>query len=548
MHATRNSHQSNGLRLAAPRTSLALAVVASATCLAGGRATAQSCFSTSPYAVGAEPSCVVMADVSGDGLNDLIVANHDLALDNRISVLLNNGDGTFAPSVYYNAGDRPYWIAHGDIDGDLDLDVAVTNYFDTTVSIYLNNGDGSLAPQITYDIGNGPGFVVLARLDGDADLDLAATNITDDTVSILLNNGDGTFAPQSTFASGPGPYGLIAVDLDGDTLLDLAACNHHSNTMSVLLGNGDGTFDAPAAYIVDAGPVGCDARDLDSDGDLDMAVANTNQAATGTTISVLMNNGDGTFAAHTPYPAAVGPYTLKIADFNSDGFGDLTAAHESGFASIMLNNGDGTFAPAVDFPVGLNPVGLDVGDLDGNGTPEVAVTCYGADEIWVLFNEYVGITQQPVGVSVVPGAAAVFSVVAGGPEPFTYKWRRDGVELADGGAISGALTDTLTIDPVDPTDAGAYDVIVANDCGSVETDDALLEVTPPACVGDIVPLPSGDHIVNVADLLAVITSWGPCGDCSACPADIAPAPPAKHDCTVNVADLLSVITHWGACP
>ena len=58
-------------------------------------------------------------------------------------------------------------------------------------------------------------------------------------------------------------------------------------------------------------------------------------------------------------------------------------------------------------------------------------------------------------------------------------------------------------------------------------------------VGDVSPA-GGDGHVNVADLLAVITSWGPCfGGPQICPADI------DGSGTVNVADLLAVITNWG---
>jgi len=63
----------------------------------------------------------------------------------------------------------------------------------------------------------------------------------------------------------------------------------------------------------------------------------------------------------------------------------------------------------------------------------------------------------------------------------------------------------------------------------------------PLCEGDIAPPgpPMGDGTVNVADLLAVIGSWGQTGDP---PADI------NGDHIVNVADLLAVIGAWGACP
>ena len=61
----------------------------------------------------------------------------------------------------------------------------------------------------------------------------------------------------------------------------------------------------------------------------------------------------------------------------------------------------------------------------------------------------------------------------------------------------------------------------------------------PGCAGDV----TGDHAVNVNDLLAVINSWGPCPAPPAlCPADI------THDGVVNIDDLLAVINSWGACP
>jgi len=67
----------------------------------------------------------------------------------------------------------------------------------------------------------------------------------------------------------------------------------------------------------------------------------------------------------------------------------------------------------------------------------------------------------------------------------------------------------------------------------------------PLCPADISPAPNGDDTVNVQDLLAVIGAWGPCGNPSNCPADLAPA---NGDDVVNVQDLLAVIGAWGACP
>lgn len=59
---------------------------------------------------------------------------------------------------------------------------------------------------------------------------------------------------------------------------------------------------------------------------------------------------------------------------------------------------------------------------------------------------------------------------------------------------------------------------------------------PPACPADCAPPPDG--VVNVSDLLYVISHWGQSGSA----ADI------NGDGVVNVGDLLAVISAWGPCP
>jgi hypothetical protein len=66
-------------------------------------------------------------------------------------------------------------------------------------------------------------------------------------------------------------------------------------------------------------------------------------------------------------------------------------------------------------------------------------------------------------------------------------------------------------------------------------DEALEE-----CAADV----DGDGIVAVSDVLAIIGSWGVCGDGTFRPTgDIAPLP--NGDCCVDVADVLAVIGSWG---
>lgn len=75
------------------------------------------------------------------------------------------------------------------------------------------------------------------------------------------------------------------------------------------------------------------------------------------------------------------------------------------------------------------------------------------------------ILNQPDSIGAAVGTAAQFSVVAQHGWPLSYQWRRNGVNLSNGGAISGATSPTLTINPVNASHAGSYTVRITTACG-----------------------------------------------------------------------------------
>lgn len=107
-----------------------------------------------------------------------------------------------------------------------------------------------------------------------------------------------------------------------------------------------------------------------------------------------------------------------------------------------------------------------------------------------ISNQPPTITSQPIPLAVVDRGVAVFTVAAEGAEPLHYRWRKGGQDLTDGGSISGAATNTLTINPVVWTDAGSYDVVVTDAHElTVDSDAVALTVNPRRgdmdCDGDI---------------------------------------------------------------
>ena len=87
------------------------------------------------------------------------------------------------------------------------------------------------------------------------------------------------------------------------------------------------------------------------------------------------------------------------------------------------------------------------------------------------------VTVHPVDqTNIVPGSEVSFSVTATGTAPLSYQWQKDGVDLTDGGSITGATTATLTITGVMESDEGGYRCVVTNIAGMDTSNTAMLTV------------------------------------------------------------------------
>jgi NOL1/NOP2/fmu family ribosome biogenesis protein len=86
------------------------------------------------------------------------------------------------------------------------------------------------------------------------------------------------------------------------------------------------------------------------------------------------------------------------------------------------------------------------------------------------------IVADPRSVTNLAGTPVTFTVNAAGMAPLVYQWRGNGTNLADGGRISGARTNSLSVTNVQGQDVGFYSAVVSNPWGSVTSAPALLRV------------------------------------------------------------------------
>ena len=127
---------------------------------------------------------------------DIAVAN---GISNNVTILKNNGTGNFVEpaSSPETAGAQAIEIVVADLDDDTDPDLAVANEGSDTVAILKNNGTGNFGQPASSPepAGDDPHSLTAGDLDGDSDVDLAVTNQNDDEVTILKNNGTGNLRP-----------------------------------------------------------------------------------------------------------------------------------------------------------------------------------------------------------------------------------------------------------------------------------------------------------------------------------------------------------------
>ncbi|MCB9882349.1 MAG: VCBS repeat-containing protein [Planctomycetes bacterium] len=434
---------------------------------------------TTPFLVSARWSRASVADLDGDGRDDLLLFQAWQAT--AFDVLFGGSTSGAVRTQRYTASSRVAAVHAADLDGDGDQDV-VAGVQGGAMSVYANDGLGNLTAAQTLSPGGSLFDLVLGDLDGDGDVDVLASTLVQQVgveVEAFPNDGTGRFGTflgsvVSTFPSATD--GMRLRDVDADGVLDLVTALSSSNYGDLLTARGNGALGFRTIDVREDAVEDFDVFDLDGDGRLDVVTGDVRAIPIcadgsffGTTPTSLLlptpivgvrpvfldANGDrATDVVTVAYDPSGPPYELVVqladgsggflpeqrftvsnaqfsnllaTDLNADGFTDVLTVG-GGFVVAFLSDGQGGFSGSIQTTTG--PVGYRVGegDLDGDSLPDFVLTDRRSGTGMILYSRGDGtFDTQNFTFDCAPGDVWIFDANGDGLRDVVYGDRCNGL-------------------------------------------------------------------------------------------------------------------------
>ncbi len=407
------------------------------------------------YTVGALNGSLVTGDFNGDGQLDLAIAN---GYSGTVSVLIGNGDGTFQEPETFGVGTYIDDLVTGDFNGDGLFDLAVISPDPNTIPVLMSNGNGTFATAnlfattpdntpVVADL-NGDGIDDVLVIDAAGDILyrqgqapdstsfappitinpgfpsrgiaflpqtdqgplIASVDARDNAISFYAWRHGGFVRLYGSLTTGQLPAQILAADLNNDGRDELVVRNAGDGTISVFLGTAFNPSKVPGPYnpqllppsflapvILTTGLGASDVAAIDTTGSRMLDLVVTNQV-TGQ-VSLLRNQGNGTFASPTVYRGGAGlssvddssgsPQVLSLEDTAGVAAGPLTAGGPTDLVTInpgsntldvLAGLGQGRFANPVALPTPEPARVIRMADFNHDGILDLAIlTANGVD-------------------------------------------------------------------------------------------------------------------------------------------------------------------------
>jgi hypothetical protein len=321
---------------------------------------------------GANPEMMVVADLDGNGTDDIATLNIG---NSTVSVLLQAGNGLFTVGPDYNVASGLQTIAVGDADGD-GLNDLLAGDFSTHNVLVLHNppaSPGQFQNNQTLAVPNAPTAIVVTDVQPDGIPDVLVTNGS--FVSVFLGTGGGNFGNRVDYSTGAGPVAIVAGRYVGDSNIDVITGSATLTELSILTQPGNGVFTNSALFGTGAKVTAMASRDIDGDSRADIAIVT--QATGLLTVAWQLASSSGGFDS-TLFSMPTGngtpdPHDVKLADLDNDGHMDIVVANFGAQNVMVFAQGPGRQFRTVPVPTGVLTSAVGVGDFNGDGLPDLAV-------------------------------------------------------------------------------------------------------------------------------------------------------------------------------
>ncbi|MBT4584874.1 MAG: VCBS repeat-containing protein [Phycisphaerae bacterium] len=547
------------------------------------------------------PAFVWIDDLDLDGNKDLITLEWDDEVEGephqspgKVTPLYSNGDGTFELGASAYIGVQPRGADSGDLNGDGLIDVVVADIYSRTISIVLAKGVRTWQESVQISMFPGtPRYISLGDFDEDGDLDIAALDKLGDIFWILANDGQANFTLVEEVHVNDAPHSMEIIDVEGDGDLDFVVSHVGSIVQLILYNDGLGQIESMQGLIIPGGAAEIKLADFNLDGMFDILTANIDNSHPGS--SVLLQQECLTCDGGEPCPPSVNDIVIFTDSFTTIDIqleGETSSNNQLQYFLTSLPS-SGALKDSKGDDIDFVPYYLPTDTLQYipvNGFVGVVTFDYFANDC-LLSNQ--GLTKlyvDPVypdecdeSLEVFNGVTDIYNVNATASEDLYDLTDCDGTQTTEmyhdiwlhyfaceNGTLTIDTCDLLDFDStivvydgtccylnqiachsgiescggnsqltVDGIEAGQFYFIRIGSSTASSTGGGSVIIDGPSvgCVESCFTDLNSDGIVNVEDLLFVLSDWGQ--DCG--PADL------NLDEVVDVVDLLAIIGDWGVC-
>lgn len=261
-------------------------------------------------------------------------------------------------------------------------------------------------------------------------------------------NGQPTFTMMAYNVAGS-PYRLFVADFDGVNGDDVALTNNDNNTgstITVLLNDGSGNLTPPVTYPVGLAPTGITGGHFNNDGHIDLAVASFH----GQKVTILYNNGAGGFGNPQAVTTAFGnqvyfAHDVVAGDFDDDGKADIAVALATSdpYYALMTRNVQGVYAMHQPQFVGSYSIAwakMDTADFNRDGIPDIVMATHSTAPVLAVVKARKNDLSPGFVTYACPGGAR--DVACG---DFNGDGNPDIAVASDFGGVMGASRDSVKI-------------------------------------------------------------------------------------------------------